>query len=292
MMTLRRVRRNDAGSGARLEMLLLAIVVACSVACAQLNVGAAPAAGIPLRVMTYNIRSGNGDLGGTAAAIRAQRPDIVALQEVDVHWSTRSDFADEATEIGRRLDMQVRFAPIYVIPDSDATKPAREFGVALLSRYPVRALRNDTITRLSTQAENPVPVPMPGLLDATLDVHGNMIHVLDTHLDYRRDPGVRATQAREMIAHVDTAVPTLVFGDMNASPGAPELQPLLTLLHDAWPAANGSGFTYPAEAPTERIDYVLISSHFRVRGASVPVTEASDHRPVVVDLLLLPATPR
>src|SRR5690348_15774244 len=114
MMTLRRVRRNDAGSGARLEMLLLAIVVACSVACAQPNVGAAPAAGIPLRVMTYNIRSGNGDLGGTAAAIRAQRPDIVALQEVDVHWSTRSDFADEATEIGRRLDMQVRFAPIYV----------------------------------------------------------------------------------------------------------------------------------------------------------------------------------
>jgi len=95
-----------------------------------------------------------------------------------------------------------------------------------------------------------------------------------------------------MTARVDTTVPTLVFGDMNASPGAPELQPLLTLLHDAWPAANGSGFTYPAEAPTERIDYVLISSHFRVRGASVPVTEASDHRPVVVDLLLLPATPR
>ena len=288
MMTLRRVRRNDAGPGARLAMLLLAIAVAC----AQPSVGASPAAGVPLRVMTYNIRSGNGDLAGTEAAIRAQRPDVVALQEVDVHWATRSGFADEATELGRRLGMQVRFAPIYVIPDSDATKPAREFGVALLSRYSVTAFRNDTITRLSTQAENPVPAPMPGLLDATLDVHGNMIHVLDTHLDYRRDPGVRTTQAREMIAHVDTTVPTLVFGDMNASPNASELRPLLTLLHDAWPPANGSGFTYPAEAPTERIDYVLTSSHFRVRDASVPVTEASDHRPVVVDLLLVPATRR
>ena len=292
MMTHRRVRRNDAGPGAWLGMLLLAIVVACSAACAQPNVAAAPAAGIPLRVMTYNIRSGNGDLGGTAAAIRAQHPDVVALQEVDVHWATRSGFADEATELGRRLGMQVRFAPIYVIPDSDPTKPAREFGVALLSRFPVTAFRNDTITRLSTQTDNPVPAPMPGLLDATLDVHGTAVHVLNTHLDYRRDPGVRATQAREMTAHVDTTVPTLVFGDMNASPNAPELRPLLTLLHDAWPAASGSGFTYPAEAPTERIDYVLISSHFRVRDASVPVTEASDHRPVVVDLLLTPVKRR
>lgn len=292
MMTHRRVRRNDAGPGAWLGTLLLAIVVACSVACARPTVAAESAAGIALRVMTYNIRSGNGDLGGTAAAIRAQRPDVVALQEVDVQWATRSDFADEATELGRRLGMQVRFAPIYVIPDSGATKPAREFGVAVLSRYPVTAFRNDTLTRLSTQAENPVPTPMPGLLDATLDVRGIVVHVLDTHLDYRRDPAVRATQAREMIARVDTTVPTLVFGDMNAAPGAPELQPLLTLLHDAWPAANGSGFTYPAEAPTERIDYVLISSHFRVRDASVPVTEASDHRPVVVDLLLVPVTRR
>ena len=242
--------------------------------------------------MTYNIRSGNGNLSGTAAAISAERPDVVALQEVDVHWADRSAFVDQATTLGARLGMQVRFAPIYVIPDSDVTKPAREFGVALLSRFPVTAFRNDTITRLSTQADNPVPAPMPGLLDATLDVQGTAIHVLDTHLDYRRDPVVRATQAREMIAHVDTTVPTLVFGDMNASPNASELRPLLTLLHDAWPPANGSGFTYPAEAPTERIDYVLTSSHFRVRDASVPVTEASDHRPVVVDLLLVPATRR
>lgn len=288
MMTLRRGCRNDAGHVARLAMLLSAVLIAC----AQPNVGAAPADGIPLRVMTYNIRSGNGNLAGTAAAIRAERPDVIALQEVDVHWAARSDFADEATELGRRLDMQVRFAPIYVISDSDTTKRRREFGVALLSRYPITAFRNDTIARLSTQMENPVPAPMPGLLDAVLDVRGTAVHVLNTHLDYRRDPGVRAMQAREMVAHVDTTAPTLVFGDMNASPDAPELQPLLTLLHDAWPMVNGNGFTYPAEAPTERIDYVLVSSHFRVRDASVPATEASDHRPVVADLLLMPATRR
>ncbi|HZE09855.1 MAG TPA: endonuclease/exonuclease/phosphatase family protein, partial [Gemmatimonadaceae bacterium] len=54
-----------------------------AVACAHLPSGNT---GIPLRVMTYNIRSGNGDLSGTVQAIRGAGPDVVGLQEVDVHW--------------------------------------------------------------------------------------------------------------------------------------------------------------------------------------------------------------
>lgn len=263
----------------------LAITLIALAACAHLPRAAGT---IPLRVMTYNIRSGNGDLAGTAAAIRAQSPDVVALQEVDVHWAPRSAFADQATELGQRLGMQVRFAHIYGFVDSsDATKPPREFGVALLSRYPVTAFRNDTLTRLSTQDVQPVPTRMPGLLDATIDVQGIAVHVFDTHLDYRRDPAVRRTQVGEMLARIDASPgPTLVFGDMNATPAAPELAPLRARLHDAWDPSNGPGDTYPAEAPTERIDYVLVSREFLVRRATVPATQASDHRPVVVDLEL------
>lgn len=243
--------------------------------------------GTPLRVMSYNIRSGNGDLAGTAAAIRALAPDVVALQEVDVHWAERSGFADQASALAERLGMHARFARIYHLPAASADQPAREFGVALLTRYPIVRSRNDTLTRLSTQEANPVPAPMPGLLEATIDVRGTPVRVFDTHLDYRKDPGVRARQVREMLAHIDASPgPTLVFGDMNATPDAPELQPLLHRLHDAWTGAAGPGFTYPAEAPAKRIDYVLVSAHFHVRTATVPATEASDHRPVVADLVL------
>lgn len=241
-----------------------------------------------LRAMTYNIRSGNGNLAGTAEAIRALAPDVVALQEVDVHWAERSGFADEATELGARLHMNVRFARIYSLPGA-AGQPPREFGVALLSRFPITSFRDDTLTRLSTQEEHPVPTPMPGLLEAEVDVHGVKVRVFDTHLDYRRDPRVREQQVQEMLRHIDASpVPTLVFGDMNAAPEAAELAPLLQRLRDAWTAGRGPGFTYPAEAPTERIDYILVTPQFRVRDASVPVTQASDHRPVVADLELQP----
>ena len=80
--------------------------------------------------------------------------------------------------------------------------------------------------------------------------------------------------------------PTLLFGDLNAPPHAPELRPLLYRLQDAWPASADSGFTYPAKAPVRRIDYILTSHHFQVRSASVIATEASDHRPVQAELTL------
>ena len=237
--------------------------------------------------MTYNIRSGNGNLDSTAAAIRAQSPDIVALQEVDVHWADRSAFEDQVSALAAKLGMQARFAPIYVLPPLTSGAPPREFGVALLSRYPIVRFRNDTLARLSTQVQNPVPTPAPGLLDAVLDVQGRPVRVFNTHLDYRKDPAVRAQQVSQMLGYIgDLSIPTLVFGDMNAAPNAPELQPLLQRLHDAWSGSDTPGFTYPAEAPRERIDYVLVSPQFAVRGIRVADTQASDHRPVVAELVL------
>jgi endonuclease/exonuclease/phosphatase family metal-dependent hydrolase len=246
-----------------------------------------PVAERALRVMTYNIQSGHGALDGTIAAIRESAPDVVALQEVDVHWADRSAFADQATILGERLAMSVRFARIYRIPNVDPAAPPREFGVALLSKFPIVAWRNDTITRLSTQDTSPVPGPAPGLLEARLDAGGTTIRVFNTHLDYRGDPSVRRLQVSEMLRAIDaSSMPTIVFGDLNAASDAPELAPLMRRLRDAWPASAGPGFTYPAENPVKRIDYVLVSSEFDVRSATVPATEASDHRPVVVDLVL------
>ena len=239
-----------------------------------------------LRVMTYNIHAGHGDIDRTAATIHALKPDIVGLEEVDVHWADRSGFVDQAARLGQLLGMHVRFAPIYELPGAADSAPKRQFGVALLSRYPIVAWENDTLTRLSTQAENPVPTRMPGLLAATIDVPGTAVRVFVTHLDYRKDPAVRRTQVAEMLARIGAVdSPTLLIGDMNASPDAPELQPLFARLHDSWPATAGPGFSYPADTPAERIDYVLVSPNAKLDTAFVAVApNASDHRPVVVDL--------
>lgn len=242
---------------------------------------------VGLRVMTYNIQAGGGNLDSIAAVIRSSGATLVALQEVDVHWDKRSGFADQATELAGKLGVQMRFAPIYRLPGADSASPPRQYGVALLSRYPIIAFTNHTITRLSTQSTNASPTPMPGFLEATIDVRGRRVRVFNTHLDYRGDPTVRRLQVSESLAIIgDAATPVLLFGDLNAVPTAPELQPLFARLHDGWPDIAGVGFTYPAVKPVRRIDYVLVSEHFRVIYARVPDTRASDHRPVVMDLLI------
>jgi endonuclease/exonuclease/phosphatase family metal-dependent hydrolase len=270
-----RMRRTSLGG-------LLALVA--GVACARLP---AASSDIHLRVMSYNIRSGNGNLAGTADALRALAPNVVALQEVDVHWAERSNFVDQATVLGQLLGMHVRFARIYQFAGAGPYDPPREFGVAVLSKFPILDWSNHVIARLSTQDTNPVPTPLPGFLEVRVDVGGRPVRVFDTHLDYRSDPRVRQQQVAEMLAYIgDASAPTLLFGDLNAPPDAPEIQPLFERLPDAWPASAGPGLTYPADEPIKRIDYVLASKHFRVRSASIPVTLASDHRPVVVDLTL------
>ncbi|MEU6404331.1 endonuclease/exonuclease/phosphatase family protein [Streptomyces sp. NPDC046985] len=249
----------------------------------------APLRVAPLRVATYNIHAGAGedgvfDLDRTAGAIRSLHADVIGLQEVDVHWAARSGFSDEARALAARLRMRVFFAPIYDLPPAAGSGPRRQFGVAVLSRYPLVHAENHEITRLSTQTPDPVPAPAPGFAEATVLVRGARVHVYCTHLDYRPDPSVRRAQVDDMLAVLaEDAGPKVLVGDFNADPGAPELARLWGPLSDAAPHG---GATYPAASPAERIDVVAVSPEVAVTGVDVPDTTASDHRPVVAELRL------
>lgn len=250
---------------------------------------------VRLRAMTYNIHAGAGydgrlDVARTAAAISGQRPDVVALEEVDVRWGARSQWRDEAREIADATGMRVFFAPVYSLDPPLPGAPREEFGVALLSRHPILSAVNHPLTRLSTQDPDPVPAPAPapGFPEIVTEVRGVRVHVYGTHLDYRADPSVRRLQVADTLRVLDEerGGPQILMGDLNAEPRAPELAPLLARLTDTWAAVHpaGDGFTHPAQAPERRIDHVLASPGIGVRDVRVPATDASDHLPVVADL--------
>ncbi|MFF8552810.1 endonuclease/exonuclease/phosphatase family protein [Streptomyces sp. NPDC015501] len=274
--------------------------------------------GVPLRVATYNIHAGAGadgvfDLDRQVAELRAIDADVIGLQEVDRHWGARSAWRDLAGELAERLGMHLSFAPIYSLDPSEAGGPRAEFGVAVLSRHRIVSAENHEITRLSTQDPNPVPAPAPGFGEVVVRVRGLPVHVYVTHLDYRPDPAVRVAQVadtRRIMA--EDRGPKILLGDLNAEPAAPELAPLWRELADADPGAP----TFPARNPVKRIDFVAVSKGGRhdappgerdsgphgegetaargggpagtvtVRRAWVPESVASDHRPVVADLLV------
>jgi len=278
------------GSMAALALLAGTALTAPAVA------GEDPAAlNVPVRVATYNIHAGAGadgryDLARTASAVRDLDADIVGLQEVDVHWGARSQWADTAQELADRLGMRVSFAPIYSLDPPSEGQPRREYGVAVLSRWPIVSTENHPLTRLSTVVPNSTPAPMPGFLEVVIEKQGARLHVYTTHLDYRADPSVRRTQVEETLDILadDAGESRVLVGDLNAPPAAPELAPLWSILTDTWAAAPaaGNGLTYPAIRPTKRIDYVTVSTEVGVLASHVPVTAASDHLPVVADLVV------
>ncbi|MGH3096454.1 MAG: endonuclease/exonuclease/phosphatase family protein [Streptosporangiales bacterium] len=262
---------------------------------ASADTTAPPARHVQLRVASYNIAHGAGadstfDLARTAAAIEATGADVIGLQEVDDHWGSRSEWRDEAAELGDMLGMRSYFAHIYDFPSATRGEPDSKYGLAILSRYPITDAENHSITRLSTQSPDAKPAPAPGFPEVVVNVRGARVHFYATHLDYRPDPSVRAAQVKDTLAIMaedgDSAQQVLV-GDFNAPPDAPELAPLWNRLTDAWDVAgSGPGLTYPSRTPVKRIDYVTVSPDISVRDVRVADTLASDHRPVVADLVV------
>lgn len=244
---------------------------------------------IELRVMSYNIAAGYGNIDGIAEVIAEYRPDVVALQEVDIHWGERSDFQDQVRFLEEKLGMNSFFAEIYNFESEAENVPPRQFGLAILSKSDIIRQENHMLSRMSTQSEEPGLLLMPGFPEITIEKEGIEIHIFNTHLDYRGDPMVRIAQAEETLEIMNAVDgPIILAGDLNARPDAEELSPLFHRLEDVWTQKESGdpGFTFPSDQPDRRIDYILHSGHFQVTDAFTVQTEASDHLPVVADLVL------
>ena len=244
-----------------------------------------------MRALTFYIRHGVGldgvhDLERVAGVIEGAAADLVALQEVDRHLSPRSDYLDQAGWLAHRLEMDMAYGPVVDLgPAASGPDGARrQYGIALLSRAPLREPRNLLLTR-------PRGGEQRGLLGAVVDVDGRAVRVFSTHLQHRSrtERLAQATQIAESLA-AGTG-PVVMMGDLNARPGNAEIAPLTGILDDAWSAAGGGdGFTFDAATPRARIDYILVSE-LVARSAEVLPTDASDHLAVVAELDVDAAAP-
>jgi endonuclease/exonuclease/phosphatase family metal-dependent hydrolase len=235
--------------------------------------------------MTYNIHHGanssdDPSLDQIIEIIGSFEPDVVGLQEVDRHWSQRSGFADQVTEIAHRLDMHYFFAPIYDLEPEEGSE-RRQYGLAILSNFPLVTGRNLMMSRLTTISDEHQIERLGGFAHVSIDVDGRDVQLFNVHLDYRSDPSVRTVQVQETVAAIREADGSVVLmGDFNAEPGAAELDRLQEFLLDAWHGREGAGHTYPSIDPSKRIDYIFVSPGVQIDSAFVLTGTASDHRPV------------
>ncbi len=239
----------------------------------------------PLRVMTYNIHHGAGtdgvlDLERIAVLIEDSGAEVIGLQEVDRHWSARSNWADQPAWFAQRLKLQYAYAANLDLPPLNPGEPRRQYGTAILSRYPIKEFTNTLLPKYPTGEQR-------GLAVATIKVRGVELRFANSHLTSNNN-AERLEQAQKVVSLLGTSTtPTLLVGDLNARPDAPEIKTLTAVLNDTWPEIGaGPGYTIEADNPTARIDYLLHSSRLTPASAEVPASLASDHLPVVASYTL------
>jgi glycerophosphoryl diester phosphodiesterase len=239
----------------------------------------------PLTVATYNIAHAAGidgrlDLERIAAEIQRGGGEIVGLQEVDRHWSERSQFVDQAQWLADRLGMEVVYGANLDLDPPAPDRPRRQYGTAILSAHPIAWSHNTHLPRPENGEQR-------GLLEAGIDVDGVRLRVANTHLQHTSAVERRAQTERIIELLRPAKTPIVLLGDLNARPDAPELTPLWRRFVDAWPrGGEGDGFSYPSSGPTARIDYVLTTPDVDVESARTFPSPASDHLQVAADLVL------
>jgi len=238
-----------------------------------------------LRVLTYNVRRCLGADGRLAperiaAVIAACRPDVVALQELDV-GRARSGGVDQARAVAAHLGMRAHFHPAMRVMEE-------EYGDAILTALPSRLVRADALPGRAGLEPR-------GALWAAVTAGGAEVQVVTTHLGLDRRE--RAAQADALLGPGflgDPACrdPVVLLGDFNALPGSRVHRRLAARLPDAQGGRGWARPTFPARLPLLRIDHVFVSRGVAVRGVRTVggtlARVASDHLPLVADLDLAP----
>lgn len=238
----------------------------------------------PVKVLTYNIHHGAGidgvlSLERIAAVIENSGAEVVGLQEVDKHYGARSNWVDQPAWLAQRLGMHVAYAANLDLPPVNVGEPRRQYGTAILSRYPIKTFRNTLLPKYAGQEQR-------GLAEATIWLRGKTLRFANTHLTNTNN-AERLEQANRVKELLVPAQPIVLVGDFNAAPSAPEITTLTARWRDTWAEVGvGPGYTVPVQGPSARIDYILHSSKVRAVSARVISSQASDHLPVLAEVVM------
>lgn len=239
---------------------------------------------VTIRVMTYNVHHCNPpskpgfiDVGAIVNTIRAQDPDLLALQEIDVN-TTRSGAFNQAEEIAEKLHMNFFFGKAIDYQGG-------EYGVAILSKYP---LSETVVNHLPTKAETKGEPRVLATAKVALP-DGSHIRFGSTHLDAQKDAVNRQMQIEEIgtIAYSEK-LPFIIAGDFNAVPGTGVIKHLDKHFTRTCQPCDP---TIPVDNPDKAIDFIAYTpdKKFKVISNEVIAEKyASDHLPVVAEINFLP----
>jgi len=235
-----------------------------------------PAKKYRFKVMTYNIHHCNPpsagdkiDVEAIAKVINAEKPDFVALQEVDVNTERSGKGKNQAQQLAALTGMKFYFSKAIDHQGGD-------YGVAVLSKF---AIEDSVRFALPIHADKPEENRTVAAITVTLPNKQKIIFA-STHLGLK-EPN-RLLQAETIMEKFGkTTSPMILAGDFNAVPESPVIayfdKYFTRSCTDCKP-------TIPVEMPNKTIDFIMHKQGSKLKSSDTKVIDekyASDHLPVI-----------
>lgn len=220
-----------------------------------------------MRVLHWNIHmwrdaGGQDNLSDVTELIRRADPDIVSLVEVHERWG----IPDQLKTVADQLGYAWVFAPAFEYRGKSA------FGNALLLRTPMQAVQQWQLLTPRVYEGTEPSEPRAAVM-ARIGTNSGAVWIGSTHFP-RADAEMRSEASGYLLQALDgIREPWIVCGDFNQPPARWVPAALSAAPDPAVPTA-------PSNAPTECIDYCLLSGDL-VANAEVLESQASDHLPMV-----------
>ncbi len=233
-----------------------------------------------LTVMTYNMHIGKGtdsvlSLERIANVINQFQPDLVALQEVD-RFTARSGRVDQIA----RLAQLTHLRPFYA---KTLTYQGGEYGIAILSRLPVQRQFRHLYAPLPDREQR-------GLLGVEVEYNAQPLWFFTTHLGTMRSGEEQAQQVAELLEVCSRLRGhSIICGDFNVTPDREAIDQMRQRFSDCWATCGAThGYTFPANAPIRRIDYIFYHADAPLTCQKTLVNHslASDHLAVITTFMV------
>jgi endonuclease/exonuclease/phosphatase family metal-dependent hydrolase len=119
-------------------------------------------------------------------------------------------------------------------------------------------------------------------MEADLDIDGEVLKVMITHLSIKEKE--RPEQVNFITKKLEeVSQPKILMGDFNNNPSSEIIKQITAVMKDT---AIKEYNTFPANNPKKRTDYIFVSDKIKVKSSQSVMSEASDHLPVVAELVL------
>lgn len=234
--------------------------------------------------MSYNIKHGEGmdnilDLSRAAEIIKAQAPDLCALQEID-NYCSRSDSVGQTDYLAQKAHMTGTFGRFM-------SYQGGEYGMATLSAKPL-------ISTKVLKLPDGIHEPRSSIIHEVQIAKGCTIVFVNVHFDWiEGNEGVssRLNQAKALMQYIDTINKAVIItGDFNCTPDSPTMQYFGKQGFD-FIKKGGDNFSFLGGNKTE-IDHVIYRSSNSeiIKVKSIMLLKelvVSDHRPLIAELEVL-----